>query len=173
MSYSIPFPFQSKNKKKRESQLDYLFIFIFFFFLVFPLRIGRTKGNCAEPIVGPSISYHQRDREPNGLATCPSTKDVKLIRYVSISSTIIGYIRKEKGAFVVSLFFLLVHRQDVRLYLLFVWGMTLALVADCTAAVECWHGHQRLDYIASWARLCVRTNRHDSMSHMEFVNNSI
>ena len=48
--------------------------------------------------------------------------------------------------------FLLVHRQDVSLHLLFAWGMTFALVADCTA-VE-WHGHQRLDHIASWARLC-------------------
>ena len=91
------FLFNQRIRRSRGKANSITYLFWSSFFLLPFLRIGRTKGNCAEPIVGPSISYHQRDREPNGLATCPSTKDVKLIRYVSISSTIIGYIRKEKG----------------------------------------------------------------------------
>lgn len=83
------FHFLFNQRIRGERQLDYLFIYLFFHFFSFfrdweTKKTHRTKGNCVEPIAGPSISCHHQDQEPSGLATCPSTKDAKLIRYVPV-----------------------------------------------------------------------------------------
>lgn len=105
----LPFPFQSKKescvlcwqvakaKGKRNgilitighvidymvfvSCMIYLYYLIYSFFVFgSDVTLFRTSGSYAEPTAGPSISCHHQDPVPNGLETCPSTKDVKLIR---------------------------------------------------------------------------------------------
>ena len=69
-----------KDGKKRKTWLPF-FSFCLLLLLYFGLGTNRTSESCVEPTAEPSISCRRQDPEPNGLATCPSTKDAKLIRY--------------------------------------------------------------------------------------------